>query len=722
MTDEDNPNPEILLKRIMREEEQRKKGTLKIFIGMAAGVGKTFAMLEAAQKLKKEGVDIVVGVVRTHGRQETAQLLEGLELIPEKSINYRDSLFEEFDIDRALQRKPQLILIDELAHTNIPGSRHPKRWQDVVEILDNGINVYTTLNVQHIESLKDVVEQITEITIRETVPDQVIDQATLIELIDITPDELLRRLKEGKVYFGDQSTIAARHFFQEDKLTALREIVLRYAANKIDHDLKGLASDNMRSDAWKPRERLLVAISHSPHSQKLIRTTRRLAFNLDAPWIALHIDTGNPLDEEDQAMLEQNFTLARELGGEVISISDNDISKGIKRIADQKGASQIIIGRPPGIRFFDFFVGNRLIDHLARDCSNIDLHVIRQTIQYNPRKLKWHLPRISSQFISYFFVSLFIFSLTFINWSFLSSIGYRVAGGNFLIGILTLSLFFKKGPIFFASIIYALIWIFLFTPLTRDPNVSHEDIVLLVLYFFTAICTGILTDRARKNSEILTKREHSIEVLYDVIQDIADSPTNEQVLISITQRLSSVLEGRCEIAIKGIDNKLKFDHLALFKNEKEQLAASWVFLNGKEAGWSTSTLPACQNMYIPLNGLKGVVGTLAYHSKQNKKLSIEDKNFLYTVCQQLAHYLERSLEEEKAHQIEQEKEVKKVYEETIKAIEQIFEGPLLKIRESVKKLEPQKTPSDLLILKEMKDAINHLSNILKAISSHKNKL
>ena len=261
--DEDNPNPEDLLKKIMQEEGQLNKGKLKVFLGMAAGVGKTYAMLEAANKLQQEGVDVVVGVVATHGRQETARLLEGLEVIPEKTITYKEATFEEFDIDTVLQRKPQVVLVDELAHSNVPGSRHLKRWQDVVEILDHGIDVYTTLNVQHIESLKDLVEGITGITIRETVPDQVIDQATQIELIDLTPYELLRRLKEGKVYIPERSIIAAQHFFQENRLMALREIVLRYAADKVDYDLKGLTSTTVHTDSWKPRERLLVAISHS---------------------------------------------------------------------------------------------------------------------------------------------------------------------------------------------------------------------------------------------------------------------------------------------------------------------------------------------------------------------------------------------------------------------------------------------------------------------------
>lgn len=722
MIDEDRPNPLELLESIKREENKRTKGKLKIFLGMAAGVGKTYAMLEAAQKLQKEGLNVVVGTVNTHGRDDTAKLLDGLQIIPEKWIKYKDTVFEELDIDAILKCKPHLVLVDELAHSNVPGSRHPKRWQDVVELLDHGINVYTTLNVQHIESLKDLIEKITGITIRETVPDLVIDTATSIELLDIPPDDLLRRLGEGKVYLGDQSAIAARNFFQEDKLTALREIVLRYAAEKVEHDLQGMVSTIERSDGWKLREKLLVAISHSPHSQKLIRITRRLAFNLDAPWIAVHVDTGKSLSKEDEETLAKNLALARDLGAEVITTNGPDVAQAIQRIARQRSVTQIIIGRTPHRWFVDLFQSNTLMDHLARECSDIDLHVIRQTLFSKSYGKKWKWPRLSDPISSYLIVTCCVVLLSVFSWFFLSVFSYKIVGFVFLLGILFLSLFFKKGPIIFASILYALIWIVFFLPDVDFKSTLNEDIILLVLYLLTAVITGVLTDRAKQHKQMLEKREKSLEILYNIVGEIASATSLKDVLVSVKSGLGTALGGHSEIIVKEIDNGLIFDEsMPLSKNEKEKAAINWVFQNGKEAGWSTSTLPFAQNLYIPLKGLKEVVGVLSYQPKTEKELSIEEKNFLYTVAHQLSNYIERTFTEERYRKLEQHKQIEKTYEAILNLISDLFEGPLLNIQDAVKDLKKNELPNQTFTINHPVERIyvssESLSRILENISA-----
>lgn len=718
MPDEDNPDPDALLKKVMRDETSEHKGKLKIFLGMSAGVGKTYAMLESAARLKEEGIDVVAGVIATHGRQETIDLLEGLEMIPQKAIAYKNSTFEEFDIDAVLARKPKVVLIDELAHSNIPGARHLKRWQDVLEILDHGIDVYTTLNVQHIESLKDVVEGIAGITIHETVPDQVLDQAVFIELIDITPNELLRRLKEGKVYIPDQSIIAARNFFQEERLMALREIVLRYAADKIDHDLKGMATGNVRLDAWKPRERLLVAVSDSPHSQKLIRATRRMAFHLDATWIAIHVDDGKEMNDESKAMLEKNLALVRDLGGEVIITSEVNVPHAIHRIAHQKSITQIVIGRAPKNFFSDLFQRNSLMTHLINECSDIDLHVIRQTSPYKSNLGRWRLPRFTSQLNPYLFVFLLVLALTVSNWFILPFIGYKVTGVIFLLGLLGMSLAFKKGPVFLASILYAFIWASIFVPSIEVSQPLNEDIILLVLYFLTAVCTGILTDRGRRNIQTLTKRERSIEALYEIVQEFAGSSTIEQICTSIKNRLNSVLEGQCEIIIKNANDVLPFKDFDLFRNEKELAAASWVFQNGKEAGWSTSTLPMCQYLYIPLKHSKETVGLIAYQSARHQTLSIEEKNFLYTVGYQLANYVKHIFSQEKSYLEEEARKIKKTYHSILDLLENLLEGPLLSVQESINTLKKEEViPKENIQLERMQDATNDLFHILGNIAA-----
>jgi len=689
MNEEDRPNPEELLKSITREQNQQAKGKLKIFLGMAAGVGKTYAMLEAAQKLQKEGVYVVVGAVDTHGRQETAKLLDGLQIIPEKWMKYKDTVFEELDLDAILKCKPQLVLVDELAHSNVPGSRHPKRWQDVIELLDHGINVYTTLNVQHIESLKDLVEKITGITIRETVPDSVVDKAASIEVLDLSPDDLLRRLSEGKVYLGDQSIIAANHFFQEDKVTALRELVLRYAAEKVEHDLHGMVSTVERAEGWKLRERLLVAISHSPHSQKLIRMTRRLASNLDAPWLAVHVNTGQELSKEEEETLAKNMALARDMGGEVLTIYDTNLAQAIQKVARQRSVTQIIIGRQPKSWFPDFLQRNSLMDHLARECSDIDLHVIRQTSfpkSYRRKKWKWH--HLADPITNYLLVACYVILLAVFSGLFLSVVSYKVVGFIFLLGLLFLSLFFKRGPIFFASILYALIWAVFFIPEKSFGTPLNDDLVLLSCYLLTAIFTGVLIDRGRQNKEMSEKREKSLAILYGIIREIAKASSVKEALFPVKEGLNSSLGGHCEIILKDIKDGLIFDDaLPLSKNDKEKAAASWVFQNNQEAGWSTSTLPFAQNLYIPLKGSKEVVGVLAYQPSENKDLTVEEKNFLYTVAHQLANYIERTFSEERTREFEKHKQSEKIYQSILQLIANLFEGPLMNVQDAAQDLK-----------------------------------
>lgn len=386
MDPDERPDPDKLLQAIQQSERGSSRGSLKIFLGMAAGVGKTYTMLQAAQELRQSGVNVVVGTLNTHGRKDTAALLEGLQVVPPQIITYKGSIFEELNLNEIIRIKPQLVLVDELAHSNIPGALHTKRWQDVVEILNNGIDVFSTLNVQHIESLKEFVESITGISIRETVPDSIIESAAFIELVDLTPKELLERLKQGKVYLGDKSEIAARNFFQEDRLTALREIIFRYAAEKIDHDLHNMVSTASRSIGWKHREKLLVAISHTLHSQKLIRTTRRLAFNLNAPWIALHVNDGSYLDKKDEEMLAKNQAMARDLGAEVLTVDDANIANAIQNIGRHHGVTQIVIGQISSRSFLEFLFRLTLVDQLARNCSDFDIHIVRKAIYEQVRK------------------------------------------------------------------------------------------------------------------------------------------------------------------------------------------------------------------------------------------------------------------------------------------------------------------------------------------------
>jgi two-component system, OmpR family, sensor histidine kinase KdpD len=346
MSDADRPTPDEILARMKREEAASTRGKLKIFFGMSPGVGKTFAMLQAAQQKVQQGTEVVIGIVETHGRKETEALTEGMPIMPRSQMEYRGATLNEMDLDAILTWHPGLAVVDELAHTNAPASRHPKRYQDVLELLDAGIDVYTTLNVQHVASRSDTVRQISGIAVHETVPDSVLDLADEIVLIDLTPEQLRGRLAEGKVYLGERAQWAAENFFRESNLTALREMALRLVAEHVDRDLRDIMQEQKISGPWKSGDRLLVAVSASPYSEKLIRYTRRLAASMEATWIVANIERPRPLSEEHQARLTRYLALGRQLGAEVVSTPGHDVGEALLRIARQHNVTQIVIGKP----------------------------------------------------------------------------------------------------------------------------------------------------------------------------------------------------------------------------------------------------------------------------------------------------------------------------------------------------------------------------------------
>ncbi|HWE16216.1 MAG TPA: universal stress protein, partial [Hyphomicrobiaceae bacterium] len=372
------PSPEALLAEARREEKGRM-GRLKIFVGAAPGVGKTYEMLETARAKLKEGVDVVVGVVETHGRKETEALLEGFEVLPRKPTVYVNRILDEFDIDAALKRRPTLILVDELAHTNVPGSRHPKRYQDVEELLDAGIDVYTTVNIQHIESLNDVVAQITRVRVREIVPDEILDRADAIKLVDLTPEELIERLKEGKVYVPAQAERALKHYFSPANLTALRELALRRTAERVDEQLLEQMQARAIPGPWAAGERILVCVSEDPRSAGLVRYAKRLADRLRAPWTALCVETSRSLqfNEEERNRIADTLRLAERLDGEVATIAAKArrIADDIIGFAQRHNVTHIIVGKSTRSRWFEVVHGS-VVHDLVRRAGNISVHVI----------------------------------------------------------------------------------------------------------------------------------------------------------------------------------------------------------------------------------------------------------------------------------------------------------------------------------------------------------
>lgn len=684
MQEDGRLNPEDFLAVAAKEDKSKGKGHLKVFLGMAAGVGKTYSMLEEAQEEKNEGVNVVIGIVDPHGRKETEELARGIRVIPLKTVTYKDKDFYEMDVEAIIADAPDLVLVDELAHTNVPGLKHAKRWEDVVEILEAGIDVYTTLNIQHIESLNDIIGEITGILVRETVPDFILEQAASIHLVDISPEELLERLKEGKVYLGEQSLLAAQHFFQKDRLTALRELVLRYTAERVDRDLHDMSLSQEGAKLLKPREKLLVAISHRPHSEKLIRMTRRLAWNLDAPWYALHVDTGQHLDENENNQLLKNLALAREFGGEVLSTYGPDVAAGILRIAHHKGATQIIVGRPHR-RLLDYFRGFSVVDRLAKEGSDVDLHVIRHEHHLTLQKKKLHVHLPKKDIHSYIFVFLWVCFLTLLSVMLENVYGYKLVRFIFLLGVLSSSLFFRKGPILFGSVLSMLVLDYFFIdPRDSFKIASFDDRAFIAILFLSALITGILVDRARLQKVILAKKERYTRALNDVLQKIVFSPTIESAFASITEILQGYFQGSIEFIADDPKEEFNPKIGGLITDEKEKIALCWSIDNGKEAGWSTNTLPSLKNLYIPLRGYYSTVGALVYHPKSSRLfLDSDERGFLYTVAQQVAHFAERVFLEKNLQVEGLKKKEDEVFDSVISSLSKEIKSPLNDLQEAI---------------------------------------
>ena len=374
---ESRPSPEALLAAARREE--RRVGKLRIFVGAAPGVGKTYEMLHQAHARKKDGYDVIVGIVETHGRKETDALLQGLEVIPRRRVSYKGQMFDEMDLDAIIGRRPQIVLVDELAHTNVEGSRHPKRYLDVEELMSHGIDVYTTVNIQHIESLNDVVAQITHVRVRETVPDAVFDHADAVELVDLTPDDLIQRLKEGKVYVPKQAERALENFFSPANLTALRELALRRTAERVDDQLLTEMQARAIQGPWPAGERILVCISDDPRSAGLVRYAKRLADRLHGPWAALYVEgrRSAQLSEEERDRIADTLRLAEALGGEAVTLpaGDRNIADDVIGYAQANNVTQIVIGKSTRTRWFEILHGS-VVHDLVRRSGNISVHVI----------------------------------------------------------------------------------------------------------------------------------------------------------------------------------------------------------------------------------------------------------------------------------------------------------------------------------------------------------
>jgi two-component system, OmpR family, sensor histidine kinase KdpD len=625
MADELQKNPDLLLAAIQKEESKRERGQLKVFLGMCPGVGKTYAMLEAAQREVKAKRDMVVGYLETHGRAETDALAQGIPIVPRRTMDYRGVSLTEMNLDAVLARHPQLALVDELAHTNAPGSRHPKRWQDVQELLDAGIDVFTTLNVQHVESRADTVSQITGTEIRETVPDSVLDKAVL-ELVDLPPAELVQRLHEGKVYMPDRAAAAARSFFREGNLTALRELALRLVADHVGEDTVEFRRGEPTTRPWKTGNRLLVAVGPSPLSEPLIRWTRRMADELRCSWLAVHVEGSRPLPEATQTRLQKNLDTARELGAEVIATTDEHVARGLLRIARERNVTQIVFGKPAGVGLFSWLRGGQLLRRLMDESGDIDVLVIRV---------------IASTLNQYWLAAAVVTGTGLLNLGLMELAGPRVPGLVFLVAVVVLALFVGRGPVLLAGALSALAWDFFFLPPRFTFIIARaEDGIFFVTYFIVALVLGQLVARIRAQSDAERRREERSTALYELTREFAEAGSRDEVVWQLVGQVNRTFRAPAAVCLPVGDKIVPYPDSTLVMTEKELSVSDWAFRHKKAAGRFTDNLPGAAALHLPMATERKVFGLLAV-ALAGDSLPLAQRDLLEAFARQAALVLDR---------------------------------------------------------------------------------
>ena len=703
MTDNyQRPNPDELLARIKSEEERAKRGKLKIFLGYVAGVGKTYAMLEAAHQRREEGVDVVVGYVETHGRKETEALVAGLEVIPRREAEYRGINLAEMDIDRVIARHPQIVLVDELAHTNTPDSRHPKRYQDVEEILNVGIDVYSTVNIQHLESLSDVIQQITGVVVREKIPDRVIDEADDIELIDLPTDELLKRLQDGKVYISDQAMRALEKFFRKGNLSALRELSLRRAADRVDSQMRSYMQTKAIPGPWPVTERILVCISSHPMGERLIRSGFRLADDLKTEWYVLFVETPQHLHMpiENRIRVQRFLALAEELGAKVASISGDSVAETVLHFAHERNITKIVAGKPFRSRWYEILRGS-VIDQIIRNSGPIDVHVVSDVpseasitkgYREQPRKLFW---RYGSSIILVVLVTLFgMFVDQFLEPTNLVMV--------YLLAVVISAVYLGRGPAILTSFASVLAFDFFFvnpiyTFTVYDTQYILTFIGLLVVGLIISNSAALLRDQVTA----MRNKEHQTQSLFSLSRELAGALSLNQVL-EIATRSTTIILNRKSIILLPENNSLPTRLAAegFMIDDNELAVAEWAFKHAQPAGRGTDTLPAATIRFVPLITAHGPVGVIGIRSSEgDNQLTSDQRTLLDGLANLIAQAIERANLVTAATQSEMLRNTEKLQSALLNSISHDFRTPLASITgvlTSLRESEKSRTPSQKL--------------------------
>ncbi|HKU07238.1 MAG TPA: sensor histidine kinase KdpD [Bradyrhizobium sp.] len=679
------PSPEALLEAARRADT--RTGKLKIFVGAAPGVGKTYEMLQSAHARVKAGADVVVGVVETHGRAETETLLKGLEVLPRKRINYKEQILEEMDIDALIARRPQIAIVDELAHTNAPGSRHPKRYLDVEELLSHGIDVHTAVNIQHIESLNDVVAQITHVRVRETVPDSVFDRADAIELIDLTPDDLIQRLKEGKVYVPKQAERALEHYFSPGNLTALRELALRRTAERVDEQLLTHMQANAIAGPWAAGERILVCISEDPRASGLVRYSKRLADRLHAPWTAIAIETRRSLQltDEQRDRLADTMRLAEALGGEAITIPGvgRRIADDLINFAHANNVTQIVIGKSTRSRWFELLRGS-VVHDLVRRAGNISVHVIAGEELPVVKAAVQTAARTEPFDPKPYLMSLLIVAIGLgIAAPIQPWFGIENVDLVLLTAVVSVAVRYGLWPSLLATVTASLCYNFFFLPPVYTFTITDPtNIAAFFLFMLVAILVSNVAARVRAQADTAIGRVRTTESLYAFSRKLAGTATLDDVLWATAYQIALMLKVRVMLLLPQ-DGLLTVMTGYPPEDELDQAdlaAANWAWANDRPAGRGADTLPGAKRLFLPMRTGRGLIGVIGIDSdKAGQLFTPDERRLLDALVDQGALAVERVLLVEDMDRVKRTAESERLRSALLTSISHDLKTPLASV-------------------------------------------
>jgi two-component system, OmpR family, sensor histidine kinase KdpD len=720
MTTERRPDPDELLARVKEAETRLARGKLKIFFGAAAGVGKTYAMLEAAREQRAQGVDVIVGWVDTHGRVETESLLGGLDILPRRTVEYRGTALKEFDLDAALARRPALILVDELAHTNAPGSRHAKRWQDVVELLDAGINVYSAMNVQHVESLNDVVAKITGVIVRETVPDSIFEHTDELELIDLSPDDLLHRLRDGKIYIPEQAREAIENFFRKGNLIALRELALRVTAHHVDAEMRHYMRDHAIRQTWPVRERLLVCIGPSPSSIRLVRAAKRMAEGLGAEWIVAYVETPSQLrlPQEARDRVAQTMRLAEQLGAETHTVSGQRMSEEILAFARSRNVSKIVVGKPERPLWKRIAMGS-IVDTLVQGSGEIDVYVISGD-RDDSRPVPPRVWQRQTDWTPYGYALAAVAISTGIAWAMFQYFAASNLIMVYLLSVIVVATRYGRGPSLLSSVLSVAAFDFFFVPPYFTFAVSDTQyLVTFSVMLVVALVISSLAARIRAQAESAREREQRIAALYAMSRELASTRGVHELLRVAVRHITEVFRAKVVVLLPEKGGRLaagdpSADEFSM--DTSEAAVGQWVFEHGQVAGQGTDTLPGATGLYLPLLGSRGTVGVLGLRPKDPRSLQAPERlHQIETFASQTALAVERARLTEETEQAQVRAETERLRNSLLSSVSHDLRTPLASITGAASTLLENEARLDAATRRDLLEALHEEADRLNRL-------